>query len=414
MIDLDMYCSLQPYHRMDCQIPTNGKTLDSMKQCDPDERKLFVGMLNKQQSEDDVKELFRHYGTIEECTVLRDQAGNSKGCAFVKFSSHTDAVSAIKALHGSQTMPGASSSLVVKFADTERERQLRRMQQLAGPLAVINPFPVQQINPFNRTACTPIAYTPLITPMSVVQSSSYINPSAGTAPLLTHIASVSNGLTTPSATTITVNSNDASPVISPMAVTTFPLHHMTSGVQSATIIDPATFLSPYPGSSLVSADFTAYGGIPQYQSLTGYVPVMSDMCPYDVSWAGLNGELLAKDSKTIAALTDPCNPLQLLPAIPSPSVTAQKEGPEGCNLFIYHLPQEFGDAELLQMFLPFGNIISAKVYIDRATNQSKCFGFVSMDNPSSAQAAIQAMNGFQIGMKRLKVQLKRPKDSNKT
>ena len=40
-------------------------------------------------------------------------------------------------------------------------------------------------------------------------------------------------------------------------------------------------------------------------------------------------------------------------------------------------------------------------------------GFVSFDNPTSAQAAIQAMNGFQIGMKRLKVQLKRPKDASR-
>ena len=40
-------------------------------------------------------------------------------------------------------------------------------------------------------------------------------------------------------------------------------------------------------------------------------------------------------------------------------------------------------------------------------------GFVSFDNSLSANAAIQAMNGFQIGMKRLKVQLKRPKSENK-
>jgi CUG-BP- and ETR3-like factor len=85
----------------------------------------------------------------------------------------------------------------------------------------------------------------------------------------------------------------------------------------------------------------------------------------------------------------------------------KEAGPPGANLFVYHIPPTFTDADLAATFQPFGALVSAKVYVDRNTGESKGFGFVSYDNATSAEAAISHMNGFQIGSKRLKVQHKK-------
>lgn len=40
---------------------------------------MFVGMLNKHHSDEDVRAMFSRFGKIDECTVLRDANGVSRG-----------------------------------------------------------------------------------------------------------------------------------------------------------------------------------------------------------------------------------------------------------------------------------------------------------------------------------------------
>ena len=52
------------------------------------------------------------------------------GCAFVTFSNRQVAIVASKAMHHSLTMEGCSSPMVVKFADTQKEKEHKKVQQV--------------------------------------------------------------------------------------------------------------------------------------------------------------------------------------------------------------------------------------------------------------------------------------------
>jgi RNA recognition motif-containing protein len=94
-------------------------------------------MISKKMSDEEVKGLFVPFGSIEECRVLRTTDGQSRGCAFVTFNNKNQAQNAIRGLHQSRTLEGCSAPVVVKFADTQKDKERKKLQmQLSqmGPL----------------------------------------------------------------------------------------------------------------------------------------------------------------------------------------------------------------------------------------------------------------------------------------
>uniref|UniRef100_A0A665WEX0 Cugbp, Elav-like family member 1 n=1 Tax=Echeneis naucrates TaxID=173247 RepID=A0A665WEX0_ECHNA len=366
--------------------PIQMKPADSEKNNAVEDRKLFIGMISKKCNENDIRLMFSPYGQIEECRILRGPDGLSRGCAFVTFTARQMAQSAIKSMHQSQTMEGCSSPIVVKFADTQKDKEQKRMaQQLQQQMQQLSAASMWG----NLTGLNSLGPQYLALYLQLLQQSA----STGNALNNLHPVSGLNAIQNLAALAAAATATQATPTgSSTMTTSSSPLSALTSsGNNNYTASIDLWSMAALNGSlgsgglsngsgNTMEALSQAYSGIQQYAAAAA-IPSL------------YNQSLLPQQSVSAAG--------------------SQKEGPEGANLFIYHLPQEFGDQDLLQMFMPFGNVISAKVFIDKQTNLSKCFGFVSYDNPVSSQAAIQSMNGFQIGMKRLKVQLKRSKNDSK-
>ncbi|XP_072858632.2 CUGBP Elav-like family member 2 isoform X16 [Pogona vitticeps] len=457
--------------------PIQMKPADSEKSNAVEDRKLFIGMVSKKCNENDIRVMFSPFGQIEECRILRGPDGlsrvhglnmeSSRGCAFVTFSTRAMAQNAIKGMHQSQTMEGCSSPIVVKFADTQKDKEQRRLQQqLAQQMQQLNTATWGNLTGLGgltpqylakETASNLLlshdAWNLLpqtraldclmrldinmdlqhrlwgpsyqhqaeardsINLLQQATSSSNLGAFSGIQQMAGMNALQLQNLATLAAAAAAAQTSATSTNANPLSTTTGALGALTSPVAAST------------ANSTAGAAMNSLTSLGTLQGLAGATVGLNNINAL-AGMAALNGGLGATGltngtAGTMDALTQAYSGIQqyaaaALPTLYSQSLLqqqsaagSQKEGPEGANLFIYHLPQEFGDQDILQMFMPFGNVISAKVFIDKQTNLSKCFGFVSYDNPVSAQAAIQAMNGFQIGMKRLKVQLKRSKNDSK-
>jgi len=234
-----------------------------------DQAKLFVGSLSKDATEEEIKEVFSRFGTLDEIYLMKDEQKKSKGCAFVKFAYKEEAFHAVANLNGKYTMPGSQRAMEVRFAVTKI-----------------------------KTAHQPV----------------YARQDSG-------------------------------------------------GFGNGSISE-----GPWQ-------EYFNYDGRPYYHN-------------------------------TITKVTQWEKP----PELDSPRALPT-HGPPGANVFIFHIPNEWNEVDMITHFNPFGQIVSARIATDKHTGRNRGFGFVSYSSVQSSIAAVAALNGYSVSGKRLKVQIKKGEES---
>lgn len=345
--------------------PAAGEVEESPHRGDHDDTsKLFVGQLPRDADELYVREIFSPYGDIANIYVIKkkhhDTAKN--GCAFVKFREHEMAQRAIDTLDGELQLEGVDKPIRVKFANRNTQQQWHQRQ--GGIMDHHGMHPPHDMYMNHR---------------QVVGGGYYMgHPPGSMSPVYPQATEEY------SQTGVSDHGTPPAAIMTP-GVHPPPLMGMPPGVYHSQHLGHESPVQQYhqaPAHHMPHPYHQGYNMYGPYGQGQGQRPP-----PYGPG-RGHRSEGRGRG--------------------PSPPVPPRpREGPAGANLFIYHLPIDLTDADLATAFNPFGNVISAKVYVDRYTGESKGFGFVSYDSIMSAELAIEQMNGFQIGNKRLKVQHKR-------
>lgn len=78
------------------------------------------------------------------------------------------------------------------------------------------------------------------------------------------------------------------------------------------------------------------------------------------------------------------------------------------KLYVGSLPYSLTEEQLKDVFAPYGTVVSVRIVTDKFTGKSKGFGFVEMETQESAQKAIEALHGSEVGGRTLVVNVAHP------
>jgi RNA recognition motif-containing protein len=79
------------------------------------------------------------------------------------------------------------------------------------------------------------------------------------------------------------------------------------------------------------------------------------------------------------------------------------------NIYVANLSFDLQDEDLKKLFIPYGEVSSAKIIMDKTTDRSRGFGFVEMSDDTAAKKAITELDGASVGGRSMKVNEAKPK-----
>ena len=349
----------------------------------PQETKLFVGMLSRSTGEEAIDALFSKYGVVKEVYLMRDAMQQSKGCAFVKMANRAEAEGAIAELNETHQDAGAPRKLVVRFADSKAGRlSAAGMHGGAAPGGAYDRgergmYGVMVNGQQQQQQQWPAAWG---VPPHLQ------NPYA--AQLFAAQQAQAQALARQQQSSIRGMYSGPQPYYS--REQHLHMQHMQQMQQQQQQQQQHAGQQPYePTNTTVTTSTTS--------------TQLSPASPF-------NPHQQHQHQPQQQQQHNPFNLASLAASLPSASSPAPSppRGPPGSNLFVYNIPDSYTDDDLPPLFSPYGSVVSVKVYRDKLTGVSRGFGFVSYADSASAERAIQALNGMQVNGKRLKVMLKKP------
>jgi cold-inducible RNA-binding protein len=79
------------------------------------------------------------------------------------------------------------------------------------------------------------------------------------------------------------------------------------------------------------------------------------------------------------------------------------------KVYVGNLSKQVDDAQLNELGVAYGTLVSANVATERGSGESKGFGFLEYGSDSEAQAAITGLDGRDVNGQALKVNESRPR-----